>query len=152
MQVGAFDPFREGWIDGVRRFDTVESLLSWSEVASVHLALNRATCGLLDEELLRLLPAGAWLVNTSRGAIVDESGLVNLLESGHLAGAAVDVLELEQPADRRELSPLLSPARTHDNLLVTPHLAGATFESMRATEVFVTRKLRAFLAEKTLRR
>ena len=143
MLVSAYDPYAgEGWADGVDRCGSLEELLSSSDVVSVHVPLSPETRGLLNAESLRLLPRGSWLVNTSRGAVVDESSLVDLLEDGHLAGAAIDVLSTEQPDERREESPALRYARRHDNLLVTPHLAGATFESMEHTEVFIAEKLR----------
>lgn len=145
MNVGAYNPNLEEWLNGIRRFEAVEDILRWSEVLSVHLPLSEETQGFLNEERLRLLPQGAWVVNTSRGAILDEIALVGLLEQGHLAGAAVDVMTVEQPMERRELSPLLAYARTHDNLLITPHLGGATIESMHRTEVFMAEKLRKFL-------
>lgn len=147
MKVGVYDPYRKEWMNGIRRFAAVEEMLRWSEILSVHLPLNAKTRGFLHEERLRLLPRGAWIVNTSRGAIVDEAALTNLLEQGHLAGAAVDVLVVEQPAAGRERGPLLQYAREHDNLLITPHLGGATVEAMRRTEVFMAVKLRRFLTD-----
>jgi D-3-phosphoglycerate dehydrogenase / 2-oxoglutarate reductase len=85
------------------------------------------------------------LVNTSRGEVVDEAALVTALESGRLAGAALDVIQNERDDTARASNPVLAYAREHDNLLVTPHLAGATLESMEATEIFMARKLFAFL-------
>jgi len=107
MQTGAYDPVRHGWEDSVRRFANLEDLLRWSEVLCVHVPLNASTQGLLDEKRLRLLPAGAWLINTSRGAIIDETGLVRVLQDGHLAGAGLDVLSHEQPDFSRRQSTLL---------------------------------------------
>lgn len=147
MDVAAYNPYREGWVKRIRKFDAVEDILEWSEVLSVHLPLNETTRAFLNEERLRLLPKGAWVMNTSRGAIVDEIALVKLLKQGHVAGAAVDVLTAEQPMERRELSPLLEYAREHDNLLITPHLGGATIESMHRTEVFMAEKLHSFLTK-----
>lgn len=145
MKVGAYDPYRKEWMNGIRRFEAVEEILRWSEILSVNLPLNEKTPGFLNEERLHLLPRRAWIVNTSRGAIIDEIALINLLEQGHVAGAAVDVLAVEQPAEDRARSPLLQYAREHDNLLITPHLGGATVEAMRRTEVFMAQKLRRFL-------
>ncbi len=147
MKVGAYDPYRKEWMNDIRRFETVEEMLRWSEILSVHLPLNAKTRGFLHEKRLRLLSRGAWILNTSRGAIVDEIALINLLEQGHLAGAAVDVLAVEQPAKGRQRSPLLQYAREHDNLLITPHLGGATVEATLRTEVFMAEKLRRFLAD-----
>lgn len=146
MGVGAYDPFRAGWVEGVQRFVDVEGLLRHSDVLSIHAPLNEATQGLLSAEHLTRLPHGAVVVNTSRGAIVDERALVSLLERGQVAGAALDVLSEEQPASRRRQSPLLRYARTHDNVLITPHLGGATAEAMHRTELFMAEKLKRFLS------
>ena len=145
MLVGGYDPAREKWVNGVRRFEAVNDILRWSRVLSLHMPLTEITHGFLSEERLRLLPKGAWIVNTSRGAIVDEIALVDLLKQGHIAGAAVDVLSGEQPMEQRNQSPLLNYVRKHDNLLITPHLGGATVESMRRTEIFMAEKLHRFL-------
>jgi D-3-phosphoglycerate dehydrogenase len=147
MKVGAYDPYRKEWMNGIRRFEAVEEILRWSEILSANLPLNAKTRGFLNEERLRLLPRRAWIVNTSRGEILDEMTLINLLEQGHVAGAAVDVLAVEQPAEDRERSPLLQYAREHNNLLITPHLGGATVEAMCRTEVFMAEKLRRFLTK-----
>jgi D-3-phosphoglycerate dehydrogenase len=146
MEVGAYDRDRERMMPGVHVFPRLEGLLEWTDVLSVHLPLEAETRGLLSPDRLRLLPPGAVLINTARGAIVDEQGLVAALEQGHLAGAAVDVLEVEVPPERAGESHLLRYARAWDNLIVTPHIAGATTESMHRTEVFVADKLRQLLA------
>lgn len=146
MKVGAYTLPRGDWLPDVERFDSLEELLRWCDILTIHVPLNDGTRGLLGKEALHVLRPGAVVVNTARGAIVDEAALVEALESGHLAGAAVDVLAEEQPAERRRRSPLLRYAVDHDNLLITPHLGGASVESMERTELFLAAKLRAFLA------
>jgi D-3-phosphoglycerate dehydrogenase len=145
MEVAAYDPYVAHWAAGVARASCLPELLRHSEVLSLHVPLNAETKGLLDLNALSLLPAGAVLVNTSRGEVVDEAALVQALESGHLAGAALDVIAHEREPGKRQESPLLAYARTHDNLLITPHIAGATHESMAKTEVFMANKLAKFL-------
>jgi D-3-phosphoglycerate dehydrogenase len=141
MTVTAHDPHRTGWVRGVQRAGTLDDLLAQSEILSIHVHLDETTRGLLDEVRLKTLPSGAWLVNTSRGAIVDEAALVALLRDGHLGGAALDVLEGEGDTAARAASPALAYARAHDNLVLTPHLGGATSDAMRKTEVFMAQKL-----------
>jgi D-3-phosphoglycerate dehydrogenase len=78
--------------------------------------------------------AGAWFVNTARGEVVDENALLDALESGRLAGAALDVLANEHQLAASDLRPLVRYASTHDNLLITPHIGGYTYESLARTE------------------
>lgn len=145
MQVAAFSPHRSDWPADVRCCSSLDELLRRSDVLSLHVPLNSETDHMIGEQQLALLPQGAVLVNTARGAILDETALVNALARGHLGGAALDVLAEELNQERREQSPLLAYARAHHNLLITPHLGGATWDSMRRTEVFIAEKLRRFV-------
>lgn len=100
---------------GVRLAASKEELLSESDFVSVHLALSDRTRGLLGPAELALLKPTAYLVNTSRAAIVDQDALLATLREGRVAGAGVDVFEAEPlPADH--------PMRTAPRLLATPHL------------------------------
>jgi len=83
---------------------------------------------------------GAWFVNTSRGECVDSRALIDALESGKLRSAAVDVIENEQ--DDIEENPLIQYATIHDNLIITPHIAGCTVDSQRKAMVWAIKKLR----------
>lgn len=141
MEVAAYDPYAVEWIEPVERFNTLADLLRRSDVLSLHIPLNNQTRGMIDSEQLSWLPAGSVVINTSRGEIVNEMALTDALEHKHLSGAAMDVLAHERDPERRRLSPLLAYARTHDNLIITPHIGGATHESMAKTEVFMARKL-----------
>jgi D-3-phosphoglycerate dehydrogenase len=144
MRVQAFDPYRQTWIDGVGRSETQVDLLQQSQVFTIHVPLNDSTQGLIGREELELLPRGAVLINTARGEVVDEAALIAVLESGHLAGAALDVVCDERSEGRKDSS-LLAYARSHASLVLTPHIGGATVESMAATEIFMARKLQAYL-------
>ena len=146
MEVKAYDPFAPEWIEGVWRAATLADLLCWSNVLSLHVPLTTETQGMIGTSELALLPPGAIFINTSRGELVDEAALAQVLASQHLAGAAVDVIGHERQPEQRRQSPLLAYACSHDNLLITPHIAGATYESMAKTEVFIARKLENFLA------
>ena len=144
MRVIAYDPYRRDWLPGVERAVDMKTLLRQSQVLCVHVSLNEETTNLLGASELAQLPPGALLVNTARGQIIDEAALLSALERGHLAGAALDVLWDERAAGPNH-STLVQYARAHDNLLITPHIAGATYESMAATEIFMARKLRTYL-------
>ncbi|WP_242882417.1 2-hydroxyacid dehydrogenase [Actinomadura litoris] len=100
----------------------LDDLLRISDVVSVHIPLTEETRHLLDARRLALLPPGAIVVNTARGAVIEESALVDALTSGHLGGAGLDVFE-QEPVD--PANPLL----TLDNVVVMPHVAWLTRET-----------------------
>ncbi len=95
-----------------------DQLLSGSDVLTLHCPSTPETRGLLDEQALRKMKEGAYLINTARGDVVDESALVTLLEEGHLAGAGLDVFE-EEPDVHPGLVEL-------DNVVLLPHIGSAT--------------------------
>lgn len=96
-------------------------VLREADVLSLHCPLDASTRGLVGERELRAMKPGALLVNTARGALVDEVALLRALDEGWIAGAALDVLEHEPPAADH---PLLAKRRS--NLIVTPHIAWRT--------------------------
>ena len=144
LNLAAYDPYVERWVNSVDRAPSLSALLSRSEIVSIHVPLTDATRNMIGDAQLSLLSAGALLVNTSRGEVLDEAAVVRHLESGRLGGAAVDVLKNETKPEGVFESPLVSYARFHRNLLVTPHIGGATAESMAKTEVFMASKLATF--------
>lgn len=146
MEVAAYDPYRADWLPDVVRCATLPGLLERSDGLSIHVPLNAETERMISGTELGHLPTGAWLINTSRGGVLDEAALVEALESGRLGGAALDVVEGELDKDHRINSPLMAYARRHDNLLVTPHIGGATVESMARTEIFMAEKLGRMLS------
>ncbi|GAA0376860.1 hypothetical protein Acor_31110 [Acrocarpospora corrugata] len=97
----------------------LNELIATSEVLVLVLPLTDETRGLLDADRLARMPPGAFLVNASRGGIVDERALLAALASGHLAGAALDVYATEP-------LPLDDPLRADDRILLSPHVAGVT--------------------------
>lgn len=100
----------------------LDDLLRSSDIVSVHVPLTGETRHLLDAERLGLLPEGAVVVNTARGAVIDEAALVAALKSGRLGGAGLDVFE-EEPVDAG------NPLLTLDNVVVMPHVAWLTGET-----------------------
>lgn len=145
MDVAAYDPYARQWIKSVERSPTLSELLVRSEIISLHVPLNKETLKIISREELLLLPLGALVINTSRGEVLDETALVDCLEEGHLAGAAVDVICHENGNAGIPQSLLVNYARAHENLLITPHIGGATDESMAKTEIFMAAKLARFL-------
>ncbi|MFO0911873.1 MAG: C-terminal binding protein [Pirellulales bacterium] len=128
MDVAFYDPLIEDGYDkslGVRRVETLEELCKQSYVLSIHCPRTPETQFMINAETLKWLPRGSYLVNTARGAIVDTSALPAALESGHLAGVALDVLPVEPPApDDRLLAiwhDLAHPCS--GRLIINPHSA-----------------------------
>ncbi len=105
---------------GAKRVE-LEELLKTSDFVSIHCPLTQKTFHLLNETRLRLMKHGAILINTSRGPVVDETALVDVLKSGHLAGAGLDVYENE-PQIHPEL-------QTMKNVVLLPHIGSATTET-----------------------
>ena len=125
---------------------SLETLLAESDAVAVLCTWSDETRGLLGERELGLMRKGAVLVNTARGEITDERALLAALESGALAGAAVDTLAGEQPDGSHVVgNPLVEYARTHENLIVLPHLGGATVEATERTQLYIAEKLAAWL-------
>lgn len=147
MRVVAFDPFRSELPEGVARAGTLHELLAQCDIVSIHVPLNAATTNMISSAELSALPPGACIINTARGAIIDEQALCAALSSGHLSGAAIDVVATEPRVGETLTGPLAAYAREHDNLILTPHIGGATFDSMSRAETFVARKLVAHLRQ-----
>lgn len=102
----------------------LEEVLGQCDYVSLHVPLTAETTHLLNEQTFAQMKAGSYLINTARGPVVDEVGLVYALKTGKLAGAALDVWENE-PNPRPELLEM-------ENVILTPHIASATFEARRA--------------------
>ena len=141
MNVLAFDPYQGEWLDGVTRMNSLEALLQESEIISVHVPLSAETTHLLGAKEFGLIKPGGVVVNTSRGAILDESALIANLESGHLSGAALDVIHDEYAPASGLRERLIRYAAANRNLIITPHLAGATHDSLEKVELFMAEKL-----------
>lgn len=118
-------------VDGVTYVD-LDTLLSTCDIVSLHTPLNDATRGLIGREQLARMKKEAILINTARGPVVDSEALAEALNSGSIAGAAIDVFETEPPI--RKEHPLLNAA----HVVATPHVAFATKEALvkRAVIVF----------------
>jgi glycerate dehydrogenase len=118
MQVVAHSRSAINSSNDVRPVD-LETLFRESDVVSLHCPLTPETTGLVNRERLALMKSTAFLINTSRGPLVDETALADALNNGKLAGAGLDVLAVEPPADR-------NPLYTAKNCYITPHIAWAT--------------------------
>jgi phosphoglycerate dehydrogenase-like enzyme len=121
-----------------------DELLARSDVVTIHLVLGERTHGLIGARELSLMKPGAFLVNTSRGPIIDESALIRALGDGVLAGAGLDVFD-EEPL------PLDHPFRRLPNTVVTPHLGYVTEETYRTFYGHALEDVQAFLRGQPIR-
>lgn len=101
----------------------LDDLLRWSDIVTLHCS---AKCKLLGAPELKIMKKGSWLINAARGTLIDEAALLESLESGHLAGAALDVFEQE---------PYFGPFTKLSNVIVTPHIGSYATESRIQMEV-----------------
>jgi D-3-phosphoglycerate dehydrogenase len=131
-------------IDGVEAVD-FDTLLRESDAVSIHIHLVPENVHLFSAETFARMKDGSVLVNTSRGDILDEEALIAALESGKLAAFGADVIHDEWRPDIGE-SPLVKYAQQHDNVIITPHMGGATDKSIRDARVFSAKKLAHYLA------
>lgn len=122
MRIVGYDPYlaqAEAASLGIDIVDSVDAVLAQADFVTLHTSLTPETQHLIDARALGLMKPGAYLINVSRGPVVDERALIKSLEAGHLAGAALDVFDPEPPLPD---NPLL---RRH-NVVVTPHIASFT--------------------------
>lgn len=125
-------------IDGVKFVD-LDTLMSTCDIVSLHVPLNENTKGLINKENLSLMKQNAILINTARGPVVDSEALAEALNSGRIAGAGVDVFEVEPPIPANHV---LFGAK---NLIVTPHVAFATEEAFEKRAVIVFDNIQKWL-------
>jgi len=121
------------------RYVTRKTLFAESDVVSLHCPATPETIGFVNAELLDTMKPTAFLLNTSRGSLLDEQAVANALNAGTIAGAGLDVLATEPP---RADNPLL----TAKNCLITPHIAWASYEARQRLLYEVVENIRAFNA------
>jgi (S)-sulfolactate dehydrogenase len=136
MYVVGHDPFLSA-PPNVKLLD-LDTVLDRSRFLTLHVPLNDSTRGLISTHAFSLLPHGAFLINASRGAVVDEAALAAALDSGQLAGAALDVRSTEPPAPE-------DPLAARDDVMLTAHIAGLTEQSQDAIARHVLRGVREVL-------
>lgn len=121
-------------------------LLGESDVVSLHVPLTKETENLINGQALSLMKPTSLLINTARGKIVDEVAVMQALNTETLAGYATDVLADELTfTPEKTASSLIDYAKTHQNVLITPHMGGTTVEAREATDLFIAEKVHTFL-------
>ena len=138
---------------GLTRCETLEEMLPRVQALSIHCPRTPETQGLVDARTLALLPKGAFLVNTARGGCVDALAVLASVESEHLRGAALDVLEVEPPSDD---DPLIAAWRTpgtlaHARVIINPHAAFYSEEGLDDMRIKGSTNIRRVLEGKSPR-
>jgi D-3-phosphoglycerate dehydrogenase len=129
------DKLRHGNTEPV---DSLDTLLAQSDIVSLHVPETPATAGMIKAAQLRTMKKGAYLINNSRGTVVDLDALASSIREGHLRGAAIDVFPVEPSGNNESF---LSPLQGLDNVILTPHVGGSTEEAQERIGQEVARKL-----------
>jgi len=147
MRVVAYDPYLS--VTRARRLqvelvDELDDLLASADFISLHTPLTAETRHIFDAAQLRKTKRGVRIINCARGGLIDEGALAQALQDGYVAGAALDVFEIEPlPSD--------SPLRSAPNLVLTPHLGASTVEAQESVGIEIAQTIRAALLEGTIR-
>lgn len=138
MRVVGHDPFVAPYdypvVEMGAELVELDELLQAADFISLHVPLNKGTRDLFSFSVFERMKSNAWLINTSRGGVVNETDLARALDEDLIGGAVLDVLEEEPPAPDH---PLLQ----HENIMLTPHVAGLTEEAQVNTSVLVAREI-----------
>ncbi len=139
MEIFCYDPYinpKKAENLGVKRLDDLRGALSLADFVTLHVPLTHETKNLINEETLRSIKRGAYLINCARGGIVDEGACAMAIKEGRLAGAAFDVHTVEPPKE----SPLFDP-ELRGKVVVTPHIGANTKEAQQAVAEIVVKIL-----------
>jgi D-3-phosphoglycerate dehydrogenase len=120
--------------------DSIEDLLQRCDIVTIHVPYSPQTHYLLNETRLRMMRKGSYLVNTSRGDIVEGQALLKLLKEGHIGGAGLDVFHLEPPVDEWEKELVSLPSGT---TVVTCHIGAETRQAQRRASIEIAERIRA---------
>ena len=142
LRVIYFDVIKKLPLGNARATDTLEELLAQSDFVTLHVPETAQTRDMIGAAELKSMAAGAFLINASRGTVVDIPALAAALRAGHLGGAAVDVFPVE-PENNEQ--PFVSELQGLRNVILTPHIGGSTEEAQEAIGLEVAHSLSTFL-------
>ncbi len=143
MNVLVYDPFPKEWAEGNVKNASLEDVLRQSDFITLHCPLMDSTRQIINKERIALMKPTAYIVNTSRGALIKEDDLIEALQQGRLAGAALDVQDPEPPA-------LDNPLFTMDNVIMTPHIGWRRYESRQRLVDLIADNIKAFIDGKAV--
>ncbi|MEZ5366702.1 MAG: hydroxyacid dehydrogenase, partial [Bryobacterales bacterium] len=141
MKIVAYDPFVSADLAKDRGIEmvTLDELYAQADYISLHVALTDETRGMINSDTIAKMKDGVRIVNCARGELVDSNDLDKALESGKVAGAALDVFETEPPGE--------SPLFRHANVIATPHIGGSTEEAQENVGIKIAQQVRDYLID-----
>ncbi len=147
MKVRFYDPYVNKFPTNFQKIKDLSKLLGLSDIVSIHVPLNKQTNNLLGKRELNLLK-DSYLINTSRGQVVDPKALIFALENKILKGVALDVIHNEHDFINKKTNELIEYSKKNSNLIITPHIGGTTFESVEKTDLYILKQY--FLSKKLI--
>jgi D-3-phosphoglycerate dehydrogenase len=139
LEILGSDPFVSAAVareNGIKLV-SLDELIAGSDYLTLHVGLTPQTTGVINAKTLAKTKKGVRIINCARGELIEDAALVEALKSGQVAGAALDVFSVEPPID--------SPYAALDNVILTPHIAGATAEAQEAVGIQIARQVREYL-------
>lgn len=146
MHVLFYDTIKKLSLGNSQRMDSLDELLKKSDFVSLHVPDTQQTRGMIGARELKLMKKGASLINASRGLVVDIPALAAAIETGAIAGAAIDVFPDEPASNKQKFE---SPLQGLPNVILTPHIGGSTIEAQEAIGLEVAQSFLSFLARGT---
>lgn len=143
-----YDPFKNKDYFKKKKIVKIEDIsdfLSDIDILVIAISYSKENINFFDFKKLKKLKKGSIVINTARGEVLDENALIDLLESNHISSAGLDVLSIENTDNNKLKLRINKYCNNNNNLLITPHIAGATYGSMRRTQEFVAKKLKSFI-------
>ena len=144
VDVIAYDKYKTGFSDGFAREVSMEEIVRLSDALSLHIPLTAETNGLVNDEYLFHFKKPLFFINTSRGQTVKVQAVLNAIKTGKILGAGLDVLEVEKFPDLAAQS-WFQELKQSNKVILTPHIAGWTFDSYRKISEVMAEKLKALL-------
>ena len=148
FNVVCYDPFKDEKYfleNNIKRYKRINPFLESVDVLIICISFSLENINYFSRDKLNKLKKGTILINTSRGEVIDENAILEMLTEGILHAVALDVLSIENSHNEILHNKLINYISKYNNLLITPHIAGASKKSMFLTELFVAQKLKKIL-------
>lgn len=142
LSVYFYDTHKKLPLGNAKQVNTLDELLEKADFVTLHVPEDPETMNMISAPQLARMKKGSFLINASRGTVVDIEALVEVLESGHIAGAAIDVFPVEPASNKEKFT---SPLQGKKNVILTPHVGGSTEEAQKAIGEEVAESFRRFL-------